>query len=42
MELLPGYFGTSGGEWHFSTCFAYPETHPAELEAFEADLGINE
>ncbi|MDU2091789.1 MAG: N-acetyltransferase, partial [Enterococcus faecalis] len=27
LELLPGYFGTSGGEWHFSTCFAYPETH---------------
>ena len=42
LELLPGYFGTSGGEWHFSTCFAYPETHLAELEAFEADLGINE
>ena len=42
LELLPGYFGTSGGEWHFSTCFAYPETHPAELEAFEAELGINE
>ena len=29
-------------EWHFSTCFAYPETHLAELEAFEADIGINE
>ena len=42
LELLPGYFGTSGGEWHFSTCFAYPETHLVELEAFEAELGINE
>ena len=40
--ITAGYFGTSGGEWHFSTCFAYPETHPAELEAFEAELGINE
>ena len=33
LELLPGYFGTSGGEWHFSTCFAYPETHPCRIRS---------
>ena len=42
LELLPGSFGTSGGEWHISPCCAYPETHLVELEAFEAELGINE
>lgn len=48
IRSIIGFGITARLFWHkwwgvaFSTCFAYPETHPAELEAFEAELGINE